>query len=439
MKLTKIATALLFLAPTYLPAATQDFTYRNGYKITVDQISPDVSIQIKNNKPTQSITTPNSKGVSHNYFSEFNVGKRGLNIDNAPSARVIINEVTGNNVSHLRGQAAIIGKQASLIIANPNGINCNNCAVSNVSQLILLAGNTVPDNTTGKLTGFKNITANVIVNNVKKNAIKSKLILTGNNIELNNSYINSPATAINVGLGSIDFSNSLRSQIADVNLTSKAKNYNADTRPLLSIDDDTNIRGNLTINADNAALVNNGKIITENINLNLMESQFSNDNHLDSSTVKINSKNSNINNSKYFSTENLNISYRENFNINNKAISSDNAIFSADKMLASSQNIKQYFIPNNQINNYKNNLFTIENDGIFETKQLHITGSQYDHITIMNDGSISTDKFETKGKLLTVFNHGNMLVRENFDVKDTDTFNNRSSNKIIIPQENINM
>ncbi|OBU08774.1 hypothetical protein AYY16_05895 [Morganella psychrotolerans] len=223
MELTKIATALLFLAPAYLSAATQDFTYRNGYKITVDQVSPDVNIQIKNNKPTQSITAPNSNGISHNYFSEFNVGKRGLNIDNAPSARVIINEVTGTNISQLKGKTAIIGKQASLVIANPNGINCNNCAVSNVSHLTLLAGNTVPDVTTGKLTGFKNITNDVIVNNVKKDTIKNKLTLTGKNIELNNSYINSPETKINIGMDVIDFSDKLKYQITDVNLTKEKK------------------------------------------------------------------------------------------------------------------------------------------------------------------------------------------------------------------------
>ncbi|EPG9560480.1 filamentous hemagglutinin N-terminal domain-containing protein, partial [Morganella morganii] len=121
MKLTKIATVLLFLSPAYLSAATQDFTYRDGYKITTDQASPEVNIRIKDNKPTQSISTPNSNGISHNYFTEFNVGKNGLNIDNSPSARVIINEVTGTNISQLDGTMAIIGKQASLVIANPNG------------------------------------------------------------------------------------------------------------------------------------------------------------------------------------------------------------------------------------------------------------------------------------------------------------------------------
>ncbi|WP_247715273.1 hypothetical protein [Morganella morganii] len=60
MKLTKIATVLLFLSPAYLSAATQDFTYRNGYKITADQASPEVNIRIKDNKPTQSISAPNS-------------------------------------------------------------------------------------------------------------------------------------------------------------------------------------------------------------------------------------------------------------------------------------------------------------------------------------------------------------------------------------------
>ena len=131
---------------------------------------------------------------------------------------MIINEVTGTNISQLDGTMAIIGKQASLVIANPNGVNCNSCGVSNVSHLTLLAGNTSLDVTTGKLIGFKNITNNVIVSNVKK-CDKSNLTLTGNSVEINSSYVNSPHTTINIGADNIDLKNNLNSQISDVKLT----------------------------------------------------------------------------------------------------------------------------------------------------------------------------------------------------------------------------
>lgn len=440
MKLTTIATVLLFLSPAYLSAATQDFTYRNGYKITVDQASPDVNIRIKDNKPTQSISTPNSNGISHNYFTEFNVGKRGLNIDNAPSARVIINEVTGDNISRLRGEIAVTGKQASVVIANPNGVNCNSCGISNISQLTLLAGNTIPDTATGKLTGFKNITSDIIVRNIKKDAIKNKLTLTGHNIDINKSDINTASVTINAGANYIDFSKDLQSQITNVNLKVNKKDYDAHTRPGLFIDEDTVIRSSLTINADNASLVNNGKIYSKNLNLNLMNSDFANDNYLKASKIVINSKDSEINNSKYFAADNININYRENFKIYNKTMSSyTDTNFHTGNMLISSKNVKNTYRPPSPGPSNIQNELTIDNDSIFIINKLRVTGGEYDEVTINNNGNIVTGEFKTKGELLTIFNHGDIIVRKNFDVKDTETFNNRSSNKIIIHQKGINM
>ncbi|MCG6489684.1 filamentous hemagglutinin N-terminal domain-containing protein [Vibrio parahaemolyticus] len=440
MKLTKIATVLLFLSPAYLSAATQDFTYRNGYKITADQASPEVNIRIKDNKPTQSISTPNSNGISHNYFTEFNVGKRGLNIDNAPSARVIINEVTGDNISRLRGEIAVTGKQASVVIANPNGVNCNSCSTSDISQLTLLAGNTIPDTATGKLTGFKNITSDIIVRNVKKDAIKSKLTLTGHNVEINKSDINTTSAIINVGINHIDFSKSLQSQIADVNLNVNKENYDAYTRPGLFIDGNTTIRTSLTINANNAALVNNGKVYSGNINLNLMNSEFSNDNYLKASKININSKDSGIYNSQHFSADNVNVNYSKDFKIHNKTISSDaDTTFYAGNISISSKNVKKYYQPNSWDDSYRYNKLAINNDSTFIANKLRITGGEYDHMRIDNDGKIHTGEFKATGNLLTMFNYGDMTVSNNFDVKDTDKFNDRGSNKIIILQEGINI
>lgn len=440
MKLTKIATVLLFLSPAYLSAAIQDFTYHNGYKITADQASPEVNIRIKDNKPTQSISTPNSNGISHNYFTEFNVGKNGLNIDNSPSARVIINEVTGTNISQLDGTVAIIGKQASLVIANPNGISCNNCGVSNISHLTLLAGNTSPDITTGKLTGFKNITNDVIVNNVRKNAIKSKLTLTGKNIELKNSYLNSPEIITNVGIDAIDLSNTLQSQIADVNSNKEAKGYNSHTQPSLTIDSDTKIRGNLLVNADNATVINDGNIISSNINLNLMDSEFSNDGYLKSSKMNINSKDAWINNNKKLSVNNLNINYRGDLNINNRK-EADSDSFSAKKIVLNSRNVGQH-AKNSKISNktyFVDNSMKIKNYGDFLFSQLRIDGNQYDDVLIVNEGTILSDKIGIKANAITVYNNDIFLVRSEFDDHTNNGFYDFGNKKITMPEYNTNM
>lgn len=408
MKLTKIATVLLFLSPAYLSAATQDFTYRNGYKITADQASPEVNIRIKDNKPTQSISTPNSNGISHNYFTEFNVGKRGLNIDNAPSARVIINEVTGTNISQLNGTMAIIGKQASLVIANPNGVNCNSCGVSNISHLTLLAGNTSPDVTTGRLTGFKNITNNVIVNNVKKNAIKSNLTLTGNRVEINNSYVNSPHTTINIGADNIVLKNNLKSQISDVKLTPGKVVNNSDSHSNSWLDSDTKIRGKMTVNAKNATLTNDGDIISSEVNLNLLHSELINDGSLKASNININAKNSNISNYQKISTKNLTADYNGDFSIYNTTSGGKINHFYANNMSINSHNVNNMIdLKNNAYQGYlRDNTLSVSNDtgARFETRQFNIAG-KHDSVHIKNDGVMFTGKMNAAAGSVQFYNN----------------------------------
>ncbi|MBT0403141.1 filamentous hemagglutinin N-terminal domain-containing protein [Morganella morganii] len=407
MKLTKIATVLLFLSPAYLSAATQDFTYRNGYKITADQVSPEVNIRIKDNKPTQSISAPNSNGISHNYFTEFNVGKNGLNIDNSPSARVIINEVTGTNISQLDGTMAIIGKQASLVIANPNGVNCNSCGVSNVSHLTLLAGNTSLDVTTGKLIGFKNITNNVIVSNVKKNAIKSNLTLTGNSVEINSSYVNSPHTTINIGADNIDLKNNLNSQISDVKLTpGKVVNSSGSYSNSL-IDSDTKIRGKMTVNAKNATLTNNGNIILSEVNLNLLHSELINDGYLKASNININAKNGSISNYQKISTKNLTADYNGNFSIYNTTAGEKPNNFYAQNMSINSHNINHMIdLKNNAYQGYlRDNTLSVSNDtgATFATGQFNIAG-KHDAVHIKNDGIMFTGKMNVTAGSVQFYN-----------------------------------
>lgn len=407
MKLTKIATVLLFLSPAYLSAATQDFAYRNGYKITVDQASPEVNIRIKDNKPTQSISTPNSNGISHNYFTEFNVGKNGLNIDNSPSARVIINEVTGTNISQLDGTMAIIGKQASLVIANPNGVNCNSCAVSNVSHLTLLAGNTSPDVTTGRLTGFKNITNNVFVSNVKKNAIKSNLTLTGNSVDINSSYINSPHTTINIGADNIVLKNNIKSQISDVKLTPGKVVNNSDSYSYSLIDSDTKIRGKMTVNAKSAMLTNDGDIISPEVNLNLLHSELINNGSLKASNININAKNGSISNYQKISTKNLTADYNGDFSIYNTTSGRKPNNFYAQNMSINSHNINHMIdLKNNAYQGYlRDNTLSVSNDtgAKFETGQLNIAGN-HDAVHIKNDGVMFTGKMNVAAGSVQFYN-----------------------------------
>jgi filamentous hemagglutinin len=136
-----------------------------------------------NNVPIVNIAAPNSGGLSHNKFTDYNVNQRGLilnnatggkngftqsqiggliqdnaNLKNSGSARIILNEVTSNNISRINGYTEIAGGKADLIIANPNGISMAGAGFINASKLTAIVGspnqlNPHPNNLTFSLSG----------------------------------------------------------------------------------------------------------------------------------------------------------------------------------------------------------------------------------------------------------------------------------------------
>ncbi|AWP84606.1 filamentous hemagglutinin [Bordetella bronchiseptica] len=116
-------------------------------------------LQGGNKVPVVNIANPNSGGVSHNKFQQFNVANPGVVFNNGLTdgvsriggaltknpnltrqASAILAEVTGTSPSRLAGTLEVYGKGADLIIANPNGISVNGLSTLNASNLTLTTG-----------------------------------------------------------------------------------------------------------------------------------------------------------------------------------------------------------------------------------------------------------------------------------------------------------
>jgi filamentous hemagglutinin len=112
-------------------------------------------LQAGNGVPLVNIQTPSAAGVSRNSYSQFDVDRNGVILNNSRtdtptqlggwvqgnpwlatgSARVILNEVNSSNPSHLNGWIEVAGQPAQVITANPAGITCNGCGFINTSQV----------------------------------------------------------------------------------------------------------------------------------------------------------------------------------------------------------------------------------------------------------------------------------------------------------------
>jgi filamentous hemagglutinin family protein len=145
-----------------------------------------VSVELVGGVPVVNISAPNARGVSNNRFDAYNVPTQGLVINNSRqatttslagavganaalvsggAASVILNQVVSTQKTEIAGSQEIAGTRASLIVANPNGIQVSGSSRTiNASDLTLLVGRSAFD-TQGNLAAFstENTTSDAVL------------------------------------------------------------------------------------------------------------------------------------------------------------------------------------------------------------------------------------------------------------------------------------
>ncbi len=120
-------------------------------------------LKTPNGKPLVNIQSPNAAGISHNLFDQFNVPSAGVVLNNSATptptqiggwvpanpwlatgpAKLILNEVTGQNPSLISGPVEVAGQRADVIMANPAGISINGGSFINANRVTLTTGTPV--------------------------------------------------------------------------------------------------------------------------------------------------------------------------------------------------------------------------------------------------------------------------------------------------------
>ncbi|SNV55429.1 YopT-type cysteine protease domain-containing protein [Pasteurella dagmatis] len=135
-----------------------DKTNNTNIELSEDNKNNTKIYQTENKVIVIDIAKPNDKHISDNRFNKFNITngavfnnnkdvaeKKSLlvgyipknkNLENGSEAKVILNQVTGSEISKIEGALEVLGGKADLVIANPNGLILNGVQTINSDRFV---------------------------------------------------------------------------------------------------------------------------------------------------------------------------------------------------------------------------------------------------------------------------------------------------------------
>ncbi|CVK19390.1 hemagglutinin repeat-containing protein [Sporomusa sphaeroides] len=275
-------TLVLFSLQPALTAAQVivDANAPNAHRPTIDTA--------QNGTTVVQIAKPSAAGVSRNLYQQFDITQNGLILNNSyklsktqlagyiqgnanlagGSARIILNEVTGHQISHLRGYLEVAGQRADVIIANRNGIVGNGFGFINTNRGVLTTGTPVFGGG-GSLEAFRVTGGHISVEGDGVNASEADRV-----------DLISRAVTVNAGIWAQELNAITGSNQVDYNTLHTHTITGEDTQPLVALDVSAlggmyankiklvgteqgvgvNSQGTLSANSGSLTLTNEGKI-----------------------------------------------------------------------------------------------------------------------------------------------------------------------------------
>ena len=166
------AIALAFMS-TLMPVFIKDARAQVKADASAPKTQQPTVLNSANGTLQVNIRTPSAAGVSRNTYSQFDIDRSGVILNNSRvdtstqiggwvqanpwlaqgGARVILNEVNSSAPSQLKGYIEVAGQRADVVIANPSGIQVDGAGFINASSAVLTTG-TTRFNADGSIGGF---------------------------------------------------------------------------------------------------------------------------------------------------------------------------------------------------------------------------------------------------------------------------------------------